>query len=808
MRRQVFSDKEIQGAFHLAYLLHPNMAVAYSIALDAIDRYFLQKRLQERRPKAKKQPFKNQLSDPALLQTSLYLASDLWERDQERLLPRKTPYYKPDVNDLIVRYVKFLIWETMERSSSYVAVGIGSFLYTYRTSEINNLAPDHFKDDNIRRIKAGIINAIRKRFEQHNIAPEDSPFLITRVPTDSERALVHGALTSFAPWVIEHASASSAGAPILEIYFGYESEKSEWERNHALIDLGCAGLRLLIQEFNANSSRENDMRLDNPDEKLEIPDFGPHLETDKKGDRFNPPALSETELISLRRSLEQNQRRRESYRPGRVRICVDGKEQTVVWQNLTCEEFTVPSSASYIEVYGDDPSGELLLAVVPLTNLDFEYHEEIEIPIEYCDELVFSVFVTESSEGNGKFSVRVQDKNLSQTELDNQPIRETKASSAESTAASTRKHFQSTSWTSPTPLRRLLWFFAGAESQILEQEVCRTERSKYSLIGTSVLISSAVAAVGGGYALYLVLEVPSLAVVLGLIWSLLILTFDRFLVLNTRRADEASNFVHRVRHFLTHFAPRFLLASVVALLIAEPLLLRLFRGEIRYQVEVQRQGHLLAVTENAKHLFPEIADLDGKIDHLESEIRKKQDYRDSMYQQIISEREGTGGTGKMGAGPVLRERLQQLRNVEYEIDTLRWKNEKLVDNYRERLTYFNGEKDKEIKRMSASVAQSDGLLSHLSALASLKASNKTVQQVSWLLLLLIILVEAMPILMKVSFAKGLYESILESTVRYNYERYEQELATRPEKEVEEKIEDLKNVVNFYARSRVAQHRSG
>jgi hypothetical protein len=807
MKGQVFSDEEIQDAFHLAYILHPNMAVAYSVALDAIDRYFLQERLQKRRPIAK-QPFKIQLSDSALLQTSVYLASDFWERDQERLLPRKHPYYKPNVNDLIVRYVKFLIWETMERSSSHVAVGIGSFLYTYRTSEINNLAPDHFKDDNIRRIKAGIINAIRKRFEQHNIVPDDSPYLITRIPTGAERELIYNSLTALAPWVVEHASSSSTGRPVLDTYFGYESEKSEWERNHALIDLGCAGLRLLIHEFNAGSPRESNMSLDDPDGKLEIPDFGPNWDSAGNGGRFHPPSLSATEFISLRRSLEQNQRRREAYRPGRIRIIVDGKEQILKLGNsIDSEEFTVPSSASYIELYGDDSSGELLLAVVSLTKVDFDQDKEVEIPIEFTDEPVFSLFITQDSEDKDSFSVKLHCKTLTPvvSELNNQPNnKEGKPSNSELAATTKNKYFQSPSWTPATPLRRLLWSFAGAESQILEQEACATERSKYSLIGTCVLISSAVAAAAGAYAFSFIVGSSSLAITLGLIWGLLILTLDRFLVLNTTPAAHA-NLGNRVHHLLTHIAPRLVLATVVGVLVAEPLLLRLFRDEIKYQVEVERQGHLLQAKKNAGGLFSEIDNLEERIGLLEDEVKKRQDYRNEIYQQMISEREGTGLTGRSGEGPFVAQRLQQLRNVEYEIYDLRRKNEKQVETYHERLAYLNKEKDKELERMTASVAQSNGLLSHLSALASLKESNSVVQQARWFLLFLFVLIEAMPLLMKLSFSRGLYESMLESTVEYNYQRYLQELETRPEKEVEEKIEDLKNVVNFYARSRATQH---
>jgi hypothetical protein len=424
MKGQLFSDEELQSAFRLAYVLHPKKTVAYSVTLDAIERYFEQKKLQEKRPKAnaryferkilqkkslkvKNQPFKNVLSNAALLQTSVYLASDLWEKDQESKSPSKNPTYKPNVNDLIVRYIKFLVRQTMERNSSYVAVGIGSLLYTYRTAEITKIAPDYFKDDNIRRIKSGIIDKIRERFEQHDIAPKEFSCLNTKQPTDFERKLVQNSLIAFAPWVTKH-----AGAQLLETYFDYGSQKTEWERNHALIDFGCAGLQRLIQEYNA-VFREDNMQLENPDEKLEIPDFGASLSYDDD-DRFNPPPLSETELMSLRRAFEQIQRRRELYRPGHLRVSVDGKEQILNWLDSgACEAFNIDSDALYLEVYGNDSSGDLLLSVIPFQRLDFDKNEEIEFSIEKGDATIFNLLIAKSKEN--EFSVKLQ--SVSQTSL-------------------------------------------------------------------------------------------------------------------------------------------------------------------------------------------------------------------------------------------------------------------------------------------------------------------------------------------------------------------------------------------------------
>lgn len=810
MAGQVFSDEEMQNAFRLAYVLHPNTAVAYSVALDAVDRFFLQRRLQGRRPKAKNQPFKNLLSDSALLQTSVYLASDSWERDQERLLPRKPPFYKPDVNDLIARYVKLLVWKTMEHSCTHVAVGIGSFLYTYRTAEIKHLAPDHIKDDNIRRIKAGIISEIRNRFDQYNIAPDDSSHIITRAPASHERELVYNSLAAFAPWVAEHAPPSSDATPVLETYFGYESKKSEWERNHALIDFGCAGLPLLIQEFNANGSVEADMLLENPDEKLQVPDFGTSFDPGGSDDRFNPRSLSETELISLRRALAQNERRRELYRPGRVRVSIDGKEQTLTWKNSTsCDSFTASASASYIEVYGDDPSGELLLAVVPIGKLELEHGEEIEIPIEHNDELMLSLFIARDSDRDGDFSVRLSHKNSSNetSDLNTQSNGEGISLQGKWADSNKGKYAQTSSWTPVTPLRRLLWVIGGAESRILEQEVCATERSKYSLIGMSVLISAITAALASGYVFFLMFGSHSLAAILGLICGLIVLNFDRFLLLNIKRAADSS-LAHRVRHILIHIVPRLVLASLMAVIVAEVCLLSLFRDEIKAQVAVQRQEALIKVKENAKGVFSEIDDLEKKIAQFNAEIKEKAEYRDFLYREVVRERRGMGDSEMYGEGPVVEEKLQRLRKAEQELDVLRKRNEEQIDSYNARLKFLNAEKDKELARVSDAFGQGNGLLSQLSTLASLKESNRIVQQVGWLMLLLFLFLEAMPILMKVSFTKGLYDEVLGTAVVYDFERYKQELATRPEREVEEKIEDLKNVVNFYSQSKIARSQVG
>jgi hypothetical protein len=85
------------------------------------------------------------------------------------------------------------------------------------------------------------------------------------------------------------------------------------------------------------------------------------------GDRFTPPPLNHTAIAFLKQSLERNRLRRSLYRAGRLRVYIDGEE---CWQcdprSGVYEPFSVPRSASYLEIIGDDDDGELLLAVFPL----------------------------------------------------------------------------------------------------------------------------------------------------------------------------------------------------------------------------------------------------------------------------------------------------------------------------------------------------------------------------------------------------------------------------------------------------------
>jgi hypothetical protein len=202
---------------------------------------------------------------------SVYQASDPWERDQESANPRRKPGYRPTHDDMLGRYVKFLVWQTMDRRAAYTAVGLGCLLYTYRPGEICMLAEDLFDDSNIRRIKRWLTDRMTSRFRNAPIFSDDYHTFRTRPPTEHDRSVVHNALVAFTPWACRHSPPQPSQVPILEAYFGRSSSQSELDRIRVLIDPVHAGLPRIVREYNHGLPRQSDSRLADPDHKLRVP---------------------------------------------------------------------------------------------------------------------------------------------------------------------------------------------------------------------------------------------------------------------------------------------------------------------------------------------------------------------------------------------------------------------------------------------------------------------------------------------------------------------------------------------------------
>jgi hypothetical protein len=119
----MLTDNDLQRMYELSYCLHPDHGIALSVTLEACERISLIRRMQARRAGH----YRRRLPEPCLPQYCVYLASDTRERDQERQRPCKEPGYQPTSDDSLVRYIKALVWWTMDWNACHVAVALRGF---------------------------------------------------------------------------------------------------------------------------------------------------------------------------------------------------------------------------------------------------------------------------------------------------------------------------------------------------------------------------------------------------------------------------------------------------------------------------------------------------------------------------------------------------------------------------------------------------------------------------------------------------------------------------------------------------------
>jgi hypothetical protein len=125
----------------------------------------------------------------------------------------------------------------------------------------------------------------------------------------------------------------------------------------------------------------------------------------------------------------------------------------------------------------------------------------------------------------------------------------------------------------------LLISLSGARPEILDQ--CPTERLRFQSLGWALLITSGIAALSMWFALASVLGLnPVLAFVVAIFWGLVILGIDRWLITSMPVGS---------RRRFTIALPRLLLAVLLGTLISTPIVLRVFQSEINAQITVIKE---------------------------------------------------------------------------------------------------------------------------------------------------------------------------------------------------------------------------
>ena len=290
---------------------------------------------------------------------------------------------------------------------------------------------------------------------------------------------------------------------------------------------------------------------------------------------------------------------------------------------------------------------------------------------------------------------------------------------------------------------------SGADRTIL-QTCSDGEKTKFIGIGATVFFTAVMAFLAGSYALFTVFDDSFVAIIFGLIWGLLIFNLDRFIVSTIKKRNNFKN------EFL-QATPRILLAILVAIVISKPLEIKIFEKEINTVLLQEKNAMALQNKKEVAQYFQ--SDLDknkAQIDSLKSEITKKENQVNSLYETYIAEAEGTAGTKKLGKGPVFKEKIAKHNLAKAELDTLRKNNLAKITEAERLSKKLQNDLDKKVVETQPIIDGFDGLMARINAL------NKLPLLPSFFIMLLFLAIETSPIIAKLLAPKGEYDLKLEN----------------------------------------------
>ncbi|TLD70382.1 DUF4407 domain-containing protein [Phragmitibacter flavus] len=140
---------------------------------------------------------------------------------------------------------------------------------------------------------------------------------------------------------------------------------------------------------------------------------------------------------------------------------------------------------------------------------------------------------------------------------------------------------------SSNPIKRLFFWLSSAGTETLDQ--CPDwEQRKYVAFGATVLVPSVFAFIACAYALSTLTENPGVIYPVAAVWAFIILTIDRALLASYR---PYLGFFRK----MSQFTLRFVVAMLMGLTIAHPLVLLLFSDTIHTVIEKEREVEMAEV---------------------------------------------------------------------------------------------------------------------------------------------------------------------------------------------------------------------
>jgi hypothetical protein len=297
----------------------------------------------------------------------------------------------------------------------------------------------------------------------------------------------------------------------------------------------------------------------------------------------------------------------------------------------------------------------------------------------------------------------------------------------------------------PRMFTRFLWWLATAEEEIIVD--CSVDRNRYAITGITVLCTWLFATLVWTYFFTTVVSNTIAAVLLGIFMGGVILSIDRALIKGINAANKRKAVPLIVRGVL---------ALTIGTFMAHPALLYLFDKEIHVQISLDNEQRKRDKQQQQDSLFAaQKAELLQQKNVLQQQLSTKYNEVSAARDAFIAETDGTGGSHKIG----LKE-IAQTKQAAYE---------KLDADYRQMVTQLqpkidaadnslaNIETQKQAGQQAFTALLNDGFLTRSEALHHLVENNSYAAFRYYLLIVILVLIELMPVIAKTLLPDGTYD---------------------------------------------------
>jgi len=296
----------------------------------------------------------------------------------------------------------------------------------------------------------------------------------------------------------------------------------------------------------------------------------------------------------------------------------------------------------------------------------------------------------------------------------------------------------------PSEFTCFLWWLSTAEKELIKD--CTVDRNRYAITGIAVLGTWMFATLAWGYFFSTVVSNTIIAVLLGIFMGLIILGIDRALIkgITAKNKTKAGPILFRL-----------ILALTIGTFMAQPALLYLFNKEIHVQISLDNEQRKMAKQHELDSLYG------ASVTQLQQQKKVLQQELDSKYNEVaasrnafIEETDGTGGSGRIGLKDIARAKQKEYLKLDSAYDQLNISAQLKLNSADSALNAINQAKQKEMQ--SFNTLMNDGFLTRIEALHHLIQNNTAAQFRYYLLIIILVLIELMPVIAKSLLPDGTY----------------------------------------------------